>query len=226
ASDCTMGLPISRVMIAAYSLWRARSSAAALCMRAERRLQGWVRHSRKAACAPATICSTCAAEVGSRVSMTSPVAGFTDWMLMGLLLCGWLECGPAVGARQPEAGRRRGVAGPAHRGAAVARLRLVRIREGGDDCFPLKPQRILRDLRAAMGREDILISDVSSHKLVRPARHLVCRIRAGGRAGADRRHATCCPCGRANGVDALPARRDQVERGRLPDPRGRARLLH
>lgn len=41
----------------------------------------------------------------------------------------------------------------------------MRIREGGDDCFPLKPQRILRDLRAAMGREDILISDVGSHKL-------------------------------------------------------------
>src|SRR5690242_15932247 len=225
-----MGLPISRVMIAAYSLWRARSSAAALCMRAERRLQGWVRHSRKAACAPATICSTCAAEVGSRVSMTSPVAGFTDWMLMGLLLCGWLECGPAVGARQPEAGRRRGVAGrraepgseimktsdlialPSRERRGAIRLRgarggdprdplacsprggrrattSVRIREGGDDCFPPTPPRILRDLRAAMGREDILISDVSSHERLRPARHLVCPIRAGGRAGADRRHA-------------------------------------
>jgi acetolactate synthase-1/2/3 large subunit len=34
-----------------------------------------------------------------------------------------------------------------------------------DDTFPIKPQRILRDLRRAMGREDILISDVGSHKL-------------------------------------------------------------
>jgi acetolactate synthase-1/2/3 large subunit len=36
---------------------------------------------------------------------------------------------------------------------------------GGDDDFPVKPQRVLRDLRAAMGAEDILISDVGAHKL-------------------------------------------------------------
>src|SRR5437899_716109 len=34
-----------------------------------------------------------------------------------------------------------------------------------DDTFPLKPQRILRDLGAEMGREDILTSDVGTHKL-------------------------------------------------------------
>ena len=34
-----------------------------------------------------------------------------------------------------------------------------------DDAFPIKPQRILFDLRTRMGREDILISDVGSHKL-------------------------------------------------------------
>src|SRR5215468_3214133 len=34
-----------------------------------------------------------------------------------------------------------------------------------DDSFPLTPQRILRDLRAHLGRDDILISDVGSHKL-------------------------------------------------------------
>jgi len=34
-----------------------------------------------------------------------------------------------------------------------------------DDTFPLKPQRILSELRARMGREDILVSDVGSHKL-------------------------------------------------------------
>jgi acetolactate synthase-1/2/3 large subunit len=43
---------------------------------------------------------------------------------------------------------------------------LEQLAEGADDDgFPIKPQRILRDLRAAMGREDILISDVGSHKL-------------------------------------------------------------
>ena len=34
-----------------------------------------------------------------------------------------------------------------------------------DDAFPLKPQRILHELRAVMGRDDIVISDVGSHKL-------------------------------------------------------------
>ncbi len=43
---------------------------------------------------------------------------------------------------------------------------LEQLQEGAaDDTFPLKPQRIVRDLRAQMGREDILISDVGSHKL-------------------------------------------------------------
>ena len=34
-----------------------------------------------------------------------------------------------------------------------------------DNSFPLKPQRILSDLRAAMGEDDIVISDVGAHKL-------------------------------------------------------------
>jgi hypothetical protein len=77
-------------------------------------------------------------------------------------------------------------------------------REGGDDCFPLKPQRILRDLRAAMGREDILISDVSSHKLLRPARHLVYPIRGqskGRPAARDLLSMRACErCGRSSGA--------------------------
>jgi len=48
----------------------------------------------------------------------------------------------------------------------LRRYILSELAEGADDdSFPLKPQRILRDLRAAMGREDILISDVGTHKL-------------------------------------------------------------
>jgi acetolactate synthase-1/2/3 large subunit len=48
----------------------------------------------------------------------------------------------------------------------LRRFILEQLEEGAtDDGFPLKPQRILRDLRACMGREDILISDVGSHKL-------------------------------------------------------------
>ena len=50
---------------------------------------------------------------------------------------------------------------------AVLRRVHPRADRGGldDDTFPIKPQRILRELRAAMGREDILVSDVGSHKL-------------------------------------------------------------
>ena len=48
----------------------------------------------------------------------------------------------------------------------LRRYILAELQEGADDdSFPLKPQRILRDLRAGMGREDILISDVGTHKL-------------------------------------------------------------
>jgi acetolactate synthase-1/2/3 large subunit len=40
------------------------------------------------------------------------------------------------------------------------------LEEGADDDgFPLKPQRILRELRAAIGHHDIVVSDVGSHKL-------------------------------------------------------------
>jgi len=34
-----------------------------------------------------------------------------------------------------------------------------------DDSYPLKPQRILHDLREALKRDDILVSDVGDHKL-------------------------------------------------------------
>jgi acetolactate synthase-1/2/3 large subunit len=37
--------------------------------------------------------------------------------------------------------------------------------DADDDGFPLKPQRILRDIRAVLGRDDILVSDVGAHKL-------------------------------------------------------------
>ena len=47
------------------------------------------------------------------------------------------------------------------------RKRIVRELDEGaeDDAWPLKPQRILRDLRAALGPEDIVISDVGAHKM-------------------------------------------------------------
>ncbi len=48
----------------------------------------------------------------------------------------------------------------------LRRFILEQLEEGAaDDTFPLKPQRILRDIRGQMGREDILVSDVGTHKL-------------------------------------------------------------
>ena len=48
----------------------------------------------------------------------------------------------------------------------LRRYILAELAEGADDDrFPLLPQRILRDLRSQMSREDILISDVGTHKL-------------------------------------------------------------
>jgi acetolactate synthase I/II/III large subunit len=44
---------------------------------------------------------------------------------------------------------------------AFARL----LDSGTDDDLPVKPQRVLHDLRAALGPEDILVSDVGAHKL-------------------------------------------------------------
>ena len=50
--------------------------------------------------------------------------------------------------------------------SGLRRLILEQLEErGGDDGFPLKPQRILYDLRTVMGREDVLVSDVGTHKL-------------------------------------------------------------
>src|SRR6185295_2889667 len=105
-----MGLPISTVMVRANSSLRARNPRAALRMDAARSATGTPRHSRKAACAPLSARSTSAGDVGAKVSTTSPVAGFTDWIAMaGLLLLlspvgtsdrhlivypGWRGCNP------------------------------------------------------------------------------------------------------------------------------------
>jgi len=53
--------------------------------------------------------------------------------------------------------------------AAVTTLRQAILNEladsAGDDSFPMKPQRILHDVRQVLGPTDILISDVGAHKL-------------------------------------------------------------
>ncbi|MBI4513619.1 MAG: acetolactate synthase large subunit [Gemmatimonadetes bacterium] len=60
------------------------------------------------------------------------------------------------------------------RGGKDALLRTARLKEAieaefraeaEDDAFPVKPQRLVRALREALGDEDILLSDVGAHKL-------------------------------------------------------------
>jgi acetolactate synthase-1/2/3 large subunit len=46
--------------------------------------------------------------------------------------------------------------------AAHPRLEL---RVAGDGAFPLRPRRVVADLRAALGDEDVVISDVGAHKV-------------------------------------------------------------
>jgi acetolactate synthase-1/2/3 large subunit len=41
----------------------------------------------------------------------------------------------------------------------------IALEQGSDDSFPVKPQRVLRDLREIMAPDDVLISDVGAHKL-------------------------------------------------------------
>src|SRR6185436_6507676 len=96
-------LPISTVMVRANSSLRARNPRAALRMDAARSAMGTPRHSRKAACAPLSARSTSAGDVGAKVSTTSPVAGFTDWIAMaGLLLMLSLLLSPVgTSDRQP-----------------------------------------------------------------------------------------------------------------------------
>ena len=48
---------------------------------------------------------------------------------------------------------------PYHRAFEVA------LDVGDDDDAPVKPQRVLRDLRELMAADDILVSDVGAHKL-------------------------------------------------------------
>ncbi len=58
---------------------------------------------------------------------------------------------------------------PPREGAGASQLRQMLLEEMAqhrdDPAFPLKPQRILAELRAALGPEDIVISDVGAHKL-------------------------------------------------------------
>ncbi len=69
--------------------------------------------------------------------------------------------------------------GKPHRGNNFDGLRNMMKEElhwhADDSSFPLKPQRIIRDLSAALGKEDIVISDVGAHKLwiarMYPAEH-------------------------------------------------------
>jgi len=56
-----------------------------------------------------------------------------------------------------------------HDGPAFRHLRAALIdemnRHADDDCLPLKPQKLIWDLRTVVGNDDIVISDVGAHKM-------------------------------------------------------------
>ena len=54
---------------------------------------------------------------------------------------------------------------PAHARARAALTREIERDHADDDSFPIKPQRVLTDLRAELADNDILISDVGAHKM-------------------------------------------------------------
>ena len=49
--------------------------------------------------------------------------------------------------------------------AVGARMRAELEDQGRDDSFPMKPGRIISDIRKVMGKSDILVSDVGAHKI-------------------------------------------------------------
>ena len=49
--------------------------------------------------------------------------------------------------------------------AVGARMRAELEDQGRDDSFPMKPGRIISDMRKVMGKSDILVSDVGAHKI-------------------------------------------------------------
>ena len=126
-------------------------------------------------------------------------------------------------SRKPDLRQAPGTAaGPPYREMFRAALEA-----GSDDSFPIKPQRVLRDLRELMGAHDLLISDVGAHKLWisrhvahPPAQHRPDLQRRGGdglrRPGGRRRAhgAAGRPqgghhLGRRRGADELPGDRDR-----------------
>ena len=65
--------------------------------------------------------------------------------------------------------RRLGELTDPHEGPAFRDLREALIedmnRHAGDDCLPIKPQKLIWDLRTALSSRDIVISDVGAHKM-------------------------------------------------------------
>ena len=71
-----------------------------------------------------------------------------------------------VQSRFDDGGGPHGASSPLVAGAAVrARLREELERGAADESFPLKPQRIVADTRAAMGRSDIVLADTGAVKM-------------------------------------------------------------
>ena len=124
---------------------------------------------------------------------------------------------PLPRAQPPGRGVPRRAAPRRLRAAARGRPRQARARRKDDDAFPMRPPRALWELRRALGRDDMLISDVGLHKLwigrMFPAHEPNTVLIANGLAGMG----FALPC-RDRGEDraARSPRRDRQRRRRLP----------
>ncbi len=115
---------------------------------------------------------------------------------------------------------------PAARVVTPAYNEMIRdaLESHSDDGFPVKPQRVLRDLRALMRPNDLLISDVGAHKLwisrLWPAHEPNTVLISNGAAAMG--FARAGGGGRAHGAAQGPAGRHHLRRRRLPDERAGA----
>ncbi len=81
-----MGLPISSVAVRANSARRSRNIPATRRSIWARSALSVSRQRTKAARAASSAACTCSGLVGSKTSISSPVAGFTDWILLWFML--------------------------------------------------------------------------------------------------------------------------------------------
>jgi acetolactate synthase-1/2/3 large subunit len=97
------------------------------------------------------------------VHIDSAPAEVDDAYQVAIEIVGDLAAAICALADGVDPGRRRDT--PAHARVRETLTGEISEQYAADDAYPVKPQRILVDLRSAMADEDVLISDVGAHKM-------------------------------------------------------------